>query len=235
MAPLRSPEIKTWKYETYRFSRNHQNSYTEGYRTATRHWHQPGECSAGTPYLRPYRGFRAFTCSVEKGKTCTFCRSGTIGCRTSDRRTRTWDTGFQERSFLSCHSCFPRTGCWWQAGRDESRTGTPPEDKEGSPKIPRIMQGSHILYRRYRNPPGKEKPGSPIYHLNPTTGSCPQTRLHCSANHDGCTEALRIGINHLYAYRLGKSVWIRHRGKQSCHRTDDGRPICASTPFRYKD
>ncbi|UVV57467.1 toprim domain-containing protein [Bacteroides fragilis] len=31
------PEIKTRKYETYRFSRNHQNSYTEGYRTATRH------------------------------------------------------------------------------------------------------------------------------------------------------------------------------------------------------
>lgn len=26
-----------------------------------------------------------------------------------------------------------------------------------------------------------------------------------------------------------------HRGKQSCHRTDDGRPICASTPFRYED
>ena len=50
---------------------------------------QPGECSAGTPYLRPYRGFRTFTCFVEKGKTCTFCRSGTIGCRTSDRRTRT--------------------------------------------------------------------------------------------------------------------------------------------------
>ena len=180
MAPSAGTGTGSHTHKAYSVPRDYKECHSGGNRESSHYRRESGECTAGTPFAGPHRGFQVESRSVAQGEACPVGRPcAECGCP-PDSRARERGGRFPKRSIVPRYRLVPD-----REGRGgEGRTLTPfPNQGRGS-CLPGTLQGCYIHHTGGNEETRQENSGASLYHLHPAAGGRTSPGSERGADHD---------------------------------------------------